>query len=238
MSLPSEPGIPAPAGAPGIPASGDEPGVPSPAGRTPWQHYIDLIRALDVERIAEQERTTVRRRGAEAAALEVERLSPLLIDQGAELTHLARRLRMSQPRLGAEPHEPTGTAYELAALAGRATARASSYARQAHQLATRPRFLPGWPAGVRNFVLYLAWAVVALLVQYRAMAVDANANPFVVLFVVPAVAYLAGVLSVGSFGRAPLAVERPGRSARMGALVCFGIFPLVLLVLGVRSLVG
>ncbi|HET9657210.1 MAG TPA: hypothetical protein VFP72_17795 [Kineosporiaceae bacterium] len=216
--------------------SGSPFAVPSAEGRTPWQHYVDLIRALDAERDAEEQRTSVQRQGAETAALEVERLTPLLIDQGAELTHLARRLRLAQPRLSAEPQEVSASPYELVVLAIRATARASSHAREAHQLATRPRFLPGWPSGLRNFLLYLGWALLALLVQYRSMAVDANANAVVVLVGIPALAYIAGLLTVRALGSAPLAVVRPHRSARLGALICFGMFPLSLLVIGLHSL--
>lgn len=219
------------------------------AGRTPWQHYVDLIRALDAERAAEGARTAKHRQGAEAAALEVERLAPLLIDQGAELSHLARRLRISHTRLSAEPVTSDAGPYELVVQATRMTARAGSCAREAHFLATRARFLPGAPAGVRNFVIYLVWALAGLGVQYAMVLADQQgtkdpaasgqaATTVGVLVLVPLVAYVGALITIGVLGRPLLAVDRPGRSARMGALICFGIFPLGLVVLGLNSLLG
>jgi hypothetical protein len=225
-----------------------QPGPVPRAGRTPWQHYVDLIRALDAERTAEEARTSTYRQNAEAAALEVERLAPLLIDQGAELSHLARRLRVAQPRLSAEPVTSQAGPYELVVQATRLTARAGSYAREAHSLATRARFLPDAPAGFRNFVIYLMWALAGLGVQYGMVlagqgtpdrAVSGQGTSTVgVLIVVPLVAYVGGLVSIGVLARPPLAVRRPGLSARMGALVCFGIFPFGLVVLGLSSLFG
>jgi hypothetical protein len=136
--------------------------------------------------------------------------------------------------------------YELVRQATQLTARAGSYAREAHYLGTRARFLPGAPAGLRNFVLYLAWALAGLPVQYA--IVLANQNPpkqnlpnqdpsnqdpsfLLVLVVVPLVAYLGGLVSVSLLGRVRLAIERSGRSPRMGALICFGIFPFGVLAL-------
>lgn len=228
------------------PRAADDPRVAdsrgSTAARTPWQRYVDLIRALDAERTAEEVRTSTQRQGAEAAALEVERLAPLLIDQGAELSHLARRLRLSHPRLSAEPVEVSAGPYELVVQATRLTARAGSYAREAHSLGTRARFLPGAPAGLRNFLLYLLWALPGLLIQFAILSTSQSKGqdppPMLVLFVVPLVAYLGGLISVSLLGRAPLSPERPERSARMGVLICFGVFPLGLAVFFLRSLSG
>jgi hypothetical protein len=224
---------------PGFSSGPDSSPGPDTAARTPWQRYIDLIRALDAERAAEEARTANQRQGAEAAALEVERLAPLLIDQGAELSHLARRLRISPPRLSAQPVADADLGpYELVVQATRLTARAGSYAREAHALGTRARFLPAAPAGFRNFVIYLLWALAGLGVQYGIVSADSSASMVVVLIVVPLVAYVGGLISVSALGRAPLAVDRPGRSARMGALICFGIFPFGLLAFVLRSVFG
>jgi len=205
--------------------------------RTPWQHYIDLIRALDTERAAEEGRTAGHRHGAESAVLELERLSPLLIEQGADLTHLARRLRLAQPRLSASEHEATGSPYELVVLATRFAARAGSHAREAHQLATRPRLLPRWPAGLRNFVLYLAWALAGLAIQYAIVATNQAPPPATILLVIPTVAFVAGLITVSVLGRARVGPDQVGRSVRMGALICFGIFPVGVLILVLRSYV-
>lgn len=231
---PAEPRSAEPRPAEPRPASGSTP------ARTPWQHYIDLIRALDAERAAEETRTSTQRQGAEAAALEVERLAPLLIDQGADLAHLARRLRLAQPKLSAQPAEYRDAGpYELVVQATRLTARAGSYAREAHALATRARFLPAAPAGFRNFVIYLIWALVGLAVQYAMVSANQNAPMVIVLIAVPLVAFVGGLISVGLLGRAPLSGERAvGRSARMGALICFGIFPFGLLAFVLRSVFG
>jgi hypothetical protein len=217
-----------------------QPVTGTPPGRTPWQHYIDLIRELDAERAVEETRTATQRQGAEAAALEVERLAPLLIDQGAELSHLARRLRVAQPKLSAQLPESRDTGpYELVVQATRLTARAGSYAREAHAMGTRARFLPGAPAGFRNFVIYLLWALAGLGVQYGIVSADQGASMLVVLVVVPLVAYLGGLISVGLLGRVALSAERSaGRSARMGATICFGIFPFGLLAFVLRSVFG
>ena len=211
------------------------------APRTPWQHYIDLIRELDTERTAEELRTAGQRQGAQAAALEVERLAPLLIDQGAELSHLARRLRISQPKLTAELSESARSdagAYELVVQATRLTARAGSYAREAHTLATRPRFLPAAPAALRNGAIYLGWALLGLVVQLGILRQNQSASFFLILFGIPVVTFLAGLISVSLFGRAPLGVERAGRSARAGVLICFGLFPAVMILYLVRHFVA
>lgn len=197
--------------------------------RTPWQRYVDLIRDLDAERIDEETRTAGDRQGAEAAALQVERLSPLLIDQGSELSQLARRLRIGQPKLTAEPVDPTRSAlgsYQLAVQATRLTARAGSFAREAHSLATRPRFLPGASAGLRNALLYLGWALLGLLIQFAIMQQNQNAPFVLIAFGVPAMTFLAGLISVATLGRAPLSGQRQGRSLRPGMVICFGLFPL------------
>lgn len=225
-----------PDGADGGPAT-DVPatGVPSGTGRTPWQHYVDLLRALDAERADEQARTFGQREGAEAAALEAERLASLLIDQAAELSRLARRLRIGQPKLFADPVQSTAGPYELVVQATRLTARAGSYAREAHTLATRARFLPGAPAGFRNAVLYLLWALLGLLVQVEILMQDQNAPITLILFLIPTLTFLAGLVSVSTLGRVPLTFDRsgrarrPGRSVRAGLLICFGIFPFVML---------
>jgi hypothetical protein len=222
-------------------AAGPAEGRPTPptgTGRTPWQHYVDLIRALDAERTAEEARTSTQRHGAEAAALEVERLAPLLIDQGAELAHLARRLRISAPKLSAEPANSDAGPYELVVQATRLTARAGSYAREAHQLATRSRFLPGAPVGLRNGLIYTVWALLGLLVQLTILSQDQSVSFGVILFAVPFVTFLAGLVCVSAFGRAPLAVDKSGRSVRAGLLICFGIFPVVMLGYLVRHVLG
>jgi hypothetical protein len=215
-----------------------DPQAPSDSGRTPWQHYIDLIRALDAERFAEESRTASQRHGAEAAALEVERLAPLLIDQGAELAHLARRLRISPPKLSAEPAPADAGPYELVVQATRLTARAGSYGREAHQLATRSRFLPGAPAGLRNGLIYTAWSLVGLLIQVMILSRDQSASVGIILFGIPLGTFLAGLVSVTVLGRAPLAVRPAGRSARAGLLICFGIFPVVMLGYLIRHALG
>jgi hypothetical protein len=209
--------------------------------RTPWQRYVDLIRELDVERTAEETRTAGQREGAAAAALQVERLSPLLIDQGAEITQLARRLRIGQPKLAAEPADPERSAegsYQLAVQATRLSARAASFAREAHSLATRPRFLPGVPAGLRNCLLYLGWAGLGFLVQLAILRQNQDASFFVILFGIPAVTFLVGLVSVATLGRAPLSAQRPGRSVRAGVLICFGLFPVVMILYLVRHFVS
>lgn len=99
----------------------------------------------------------------------------------------------------------------------------------------RAAFLPTWPPKARNFVVYLAWALPGLLIQF-AMISDGDASALATLVVIPLITFVGGLVTVRSAGRVRLAPQRVERSARMGVLVCFGLFPLAMIVTFVGGL--
>lgn len=209
------------------------------AGPTPWQQYVLLLRRLDAERSAEQARTATQREEARIAASEVERLAPILIEQGAQLGQLAQRLGVGRPRLSAAQIEvdPGRSLSELVARAAQKTRAASSAAHEAQDLARRPLFLPRWSTGARNSVVYLAWALVAAVLQWVFVA-GGSPSVLLVLVIIPAIAFAGGMVSVGVLCRAPLAADRPGRTPRLGAVICFGLFPIVMVIVVLRGAVS
>ena len=200
--------------------------VPAAAGElTPWQQYVLLLRQLDAERAAEQARTAAHREAAQSVVSTLERLGPRVIEQGGELSELATRLGLHRPRLAALPPAAEVAPDQVARATQEALDRADAAARAAAELGQRAAFLPRWPARARNAVIYLAWALAALLVQGY-MIRDGSGSGLLVLIVIPLVTFLGALVMVGTLGRIRLSARKPERSARMGALICFGLFPL------------
>ena len=237
---------PRPVSGGGVPGRGDpasvdgDPGsgsieLPDPAELTGWQHYVLLLRTLDAERAAEQDRTSASREGSESLTTDLERLGPEVIDQGAELGELAARLRLPRPRLTpvqiTDPPEP----HDMPRAAAAAMHRSDDAAREALEEASRPGFLPNWPPRLRNALIYLGLALPALLVQW-AVAAGRDGSALIVLIVIPTVTYLGGLVTTGAAGRVRLSQQRAERSPRLGAVISYGIFPLLFVYMAARGL--
>lgn len=214
---------------------------------TPWRRYALLMRRLDAVRAAEEARTAARREAVAAMNAEVERLGPALTDQGGQLSNLARRLGLRRPTL-----DPTAVPVDQDPADGlRQTARsfalAAEQARAAEDRGRRATVLPGWRPGPRNLMIYVVFALVGLIVQVATFIVTPNAGNVSVtrvLFVVPALTFLAGFLTISKLGRIRIVPEpsppRSGqppppdpnpRSVRLGLVVCFLTFPMYVVVI-------
>jgi hypothetical protein len=214
---------------------------------TPWQRYAALMRRLDAVRAAEEARTAAQRQAVAAMNAEVERLAPALTDQGGRLTNLSRRLGLRRPTL-----DPTSVPFDQDPADGlRQTAQsfavAAEQAKAAEDRGRRATLLPGWRAGPRNLMIYFTFALVGLVVQIATFVITPNAGNVSVsrvLFVVPAVTFLAGYLTISKLGRIRIVPEPPThrfgqpsppnpnpRSVRLGLAVCFLTFPLYIVVI-------
>jgi hypothetical protein len=211
--------------------------LPAATEMTLWQRYVLLLRALDGERHQEEQRTSTTRDDSTSLVTELERLGPEAIDQGAELSELAARLKLHRPRLTpltpVEPPEP----HELVRAATAAMHRSDNACRQALQEASRPGFLPAWPPRARNLVIYLAWAVALLITQWVLMAAQ-SFSALVIWIVLPTVAFLGGYLMAGAAGRVRLSQQRVERSPRIGAAISYGVLPVVFVIMAIRGLAG
>ena len=103
-------------------------------------------------------------------------------------------------------------------------------------------------------MIYLFWALVGLAFQFGSFAVASNVNRVSgarVLFVIPACAFVAGLVTVSTLGRVRITPEpaprRYGeppppdpnpRSIRMGLVVCFLTFPVFYAFLVIRHHLG
>ncbi len=213
--------------------------LPDASELTPWQQYVLLLRRLDAERAGEEARTAAQREAGRSLGGELERLGPEVVEQGGDLQELAVRLGLRRPRLTASPPaaDTDLDPVALTAAAAAAVRRADADAARALAAGQRAAFLPGWRPAARNLVIYLAWALAGVVVQLG-LVQDSNASPLPALVVVPVVTFLGGLFTVGAAGRVRLSAHKPERSARMGALICFGLFPLGLLVVILRGVFG
>jgi len=220
--------------------------VPDVTG-TPWQRYAALLRRLDGVRAAEEARTAARREAVAAMNAEAERLGSVLTDQGGQLSNLAGRLGLRGPTL-----EATAVPVDQDPADGlRQTAQsftvAAEQARAAEDRGRRATLLPSWRPGPRNLMIYLVFALVGLIVQIATFVFTPNAGNISVsrvLFVVPALTFLAGLLTISKLGRIRIVPEPPPprfgqppppdpnpRSVRLGLAMCFLTFPVYVVVL-------
>jgi len=207
----------------------------------PWRGYTALLRQLAAVRAADESRATTTQEAFGAMTAEVARLEPVLAEQGNQISDLARRLRLRRPSLTAVPENGEREPAEALRRAVTSATIAAEQARAAEHRARQPTLLPRWRPGPRNLLIYALWALVGLAVQVASFAAASNADSVPVarvLFVIPACAFLAGLVTVSTLGRSRIPPEprprskgepRPPspnpRSVRMGLLVCFLTFP-------------
>lgn len=216
-------------------------------GGTPWHRYAVLLRRLDAVRAAEEARTASRRDAVAAMNADVERLGPALTDQGGQLSNLARRLGLRSPTLDPAAVPVNQDPADGLRQTAQSLAVAAEQARAAEDRGRRATLLPGWRPGPRNLMIYFVWALLGLIVQIATFVFTPNAGSVSVsrvLFVVPALTFLAGFLTISKLGRIRIVPELPPprfgqppppdpnpRSVRLGLAVCFLTFPIYVVVL-------
>jgi len=221
---------------------------------TPWRRYTALLRQLDEVRAAEESRTAARRASNAAMSTEVARLEPVLAEQGGQISDLARRLGLRAPRLTAAAANGVTEPAEALRRAMQSAEMAAEQARAAERRARQAALLPRWRPGARNLVIYLFWALVGLALQFGSFALASDVNRVSgarVLFLIPACAFVAGLVTVSTLGRvrilpepAPRRYGQPPppnpnrRSIRMGLLVCFLTFPVFYVFLLISNHLG
>ena len=217
-----------------------------------WTQYAEYARRLDSVRAEEQARTEGMRASVAEMSTHADDLQARLNGQGAMMVNLAGILRLRRPKL--MPIAPEGfvdPATDLARVAA-ALDRGDLESRRASDRGYLATMLPGTSALVRSLVVYGAAALVVLLLQGLAFLQSrTETNGFKVLFVYPLIGFVLGfiVLQVGSRTRIPQPAEptgrvRPGQKppkpdgprTRLGAVLCFGIGPVALLVVLATSL--
>jgi hypothetical protein len=217
---------------------------------TAWGQYVVLLRELDAMRVAEQARSANRRQAVAGLDTRVDRLDGFLQEQGQRLTDLGERLKFRRPVLTPIPVKGEVEVNDALQHAADAAQRASRHADAAEHRARQAVLLPRWSFGPRNFVIYLFWAVIAVVAQYQLFVHSGpDGPPFLVVFgLVPSAALLAGLFTVRMLGRVRIPPERLHRSGparavhpmslRLGVLVCWCTGLLVFLVISFHDRLG
>ncbi|MEV0329488.1 hypothetical protein AB0H63_24025 [Micromonospora echinospora] len=134
------------------------------------------------------------------------------------------------PPAPAAPPPPLDPAEELARVRSSAD-EADRYGRQVEARAGQPRLLPGWSPLARAIVVYLGSAVVgALAVAVLVLVANAGWIDAATLAVwtvagIPALAFFAGFLLLGRYGRPAVGGTSPPRHLNAGFVICFLLLP-------------
>jgi hypothetical protein len=218
-----------------------------------WAQYAEYARRLDAVRAEEQARTAGMREGVAEMSAHADDLQARLNGQGGMLTNLATILQLRRPKL--TPIEPEGfvdPSTELGQVA-RAIDLGDQEARRADVRGHQAALLPAMSGLLRSLVVYGSAAALVLLLQaLEFLRAGKDTNGFAVLFVIPLLGFVVGfvVLALGSRVRvtelpetsasgivnrtqaAQLAARKAAAAprTRLGALLCFGIGPLALIV--------
>ncbi len=206
-----------------------------------WAAYAAAAQQLGQVRQEERERTGGRQRGAAAARADAAELSDKLMAQQADLTELARRLRLAAPMFGpagrAEVTGPVGLGVPASPEDRLARARqclqdANVAADSADELGDQPALLPNLRPLARNAVVYAGASTAGLLAQlimiglYSRRVVSDQFSVYAwTCCGFPAVAFFVGYLVVGIVGRPRSATGPVDRSTKWGALICAASLP-------------
>jgi hypothetical protein len=229
---------------PGVPS---RPALPPRSDRTPttpFGRYAALLRQLDQVRAGDEAMAESWRRSADSMNAVAEEIGPIIMEHSQQLEMLARRLRMRVMHLGAQkiteeidPVEALDTAKDL-------TNQTAFLANEAKRLGSQAAFLPTWRPAYRNFLVYLACAVVTGILQYALFLLhDNNPSSLVILFLLPFVSWVTGLTLIRYYGQPAIPPDpatrrqqfRVGmppppdpmtRSPRLGILLCLGTFPI------------
>jgi hypothetical protein len=131
------------------------------------------------------------------------------------------------PRQPARPREPQTALGDVARLIDQANLAAE----RADEAGAAPAFLPHWSATSRNLLIYGLCALLTLLLQSQLFVINKNPSPFTTLGIIPGVCFLIGFLLIRNVGAPRIGRGSRRRSAKTGAIMCFGILPVAWLLL-------
>jgi hypothetical protein len=103
--------------------------------------------------------------------------------------------------------------------------------------------MAAWPAGLRNALVYAGYSLMVFVVQVILIVLGdqqpESTRPFILMlvFILPALAWVAGWLTVGAAFPAP-PNGRVKRTPRLGAFVCMISFLLLCMIIGVMGIFG
>ncbi|SCL18717.1 hypothetical protein GA0074692_0459 [Micromonospora pallida] len=138
----------------------------------------------------------------------------------------------SPPPGPAAPPPPLDPAEELTRVRSSAD-EADRYGRQVEARAGQPRLLPGWSPLARAIVVYLgsalvgALAVAVLVLVANAGWIDSATLAIWTVAGIPALAFFAGFLLLGRYGRPAVGGASPPRHLNTGFVICFLLLPAV-----------
>jgi hypothetical protein len=217
-----------------------------------WTQYAEYARRLDAVRAEEQARTEGMRASVAEMSTHADDLQARLNGQGGMMVDLAGILRLRRPKLTPiQPEGPVDPATDLARAAATLD-RGDLESRRASERGYYPTLLPRGSALVRSLAVYGVAALLVLLLQGLAFQHSrTETNGLQVLFVYPLIGFVLAfiVLQVGSRTRInepaePVGRTRPGQKppkpdgprTRLGAVLCFGVGPVALLIVLATSL--
>jgi hypothetical protein len=203
---------------------------------TEWGEYAELARRLDAVRNADRAHTEGRAEAVAQLGQQADALQARLADQAEALTRLAGTLRLRPPDLSPVPPDGAVDAATGLSAADAAADSAGIEGRRADQRGQSAALLPGWSERARSLLVYAVAALLILLAQWFAfLRTGTGTSPLLVLVLIPMACLLAGYLVLRAGGRARVAGEPPVRHTKLGVLLCFGIGPIAILALIVRS---
>jgi hypothetical protein len=203
-----------------------------------WSRYAELARRLDEVRAEEVARTAGMREAVAEMSAHADQLEARLRGQGAMLTRLATALRLRLPRLDpvtpAREEGPLDPATGLARLAG-VIDRGDLEAQRAGNRGERAGLLPGIGARTRSWIVYLAAALLVLIVQLPFIRGNVPRLDLLVVLVIPGIGFLIAFLLLRVGGRSRVDLKAPEVPARLGFALCFAIGPVVQLIAVLRG---
>lgn len=207
---------------------------------TAYDDYLAALRELDAVRADQEAALAARRSQLAGMNTTVDHLRQRLSQQSGRLHELAAGCKLPPPPSQLAPLPRGGPigdpSQTLTAAAGDVEAADAAY-QEARYLAHRATVLPRWRADDRNGLIYGVFALLSLVVQGVVLASAAGTEqfselfgPFAICLVLPAVAWVAGYITIGVASRPLLGVEAVSadgklpRNPKLGAVICASTF--------------
>jgi hypothetical protein len=195
-----------------------------------WDEYTALTRHLDHLRQAEDASVSGLARQQDSVSIAANHLEQRLAAQHERIVHLGREIRQ---HVSSRPVPPSSVADPAtAARLGLEQADvADAELTAAEELARRAPLLPGASPVIRNLLVYLGCALVAVAVQFGLLAYGDNGrmDQFALLAWVlgglPAIAFFAGYLVIRIWGRPKLMAGTTTSNPRLGFAICLFALP-------------
>lgn len=198
-----------------------------------WSEYAQAARELAELRRADAATEADRASLSETAEGDLDKLGKHLVAQKANLTDLAKTLRLPAPWFGRAERSPvTDLAVALHHSADAANA-ADVAARAAEDAATRPLLLPDFSPVARNALLYLIAAIIGWLLQCGLLSFNSETEFSVIawsLCGLPAIAFFLGFGLVATVGQPRIGSGYP-KNVQLGGAICFVGMPVAWIVL-------